>query len=247
MPKAIKYLISMKRLPILIVMVAAGIFLAFQTMGTSTTNPPSKYEKILQIVGEILLQGHYSPKDINDDFSRKVYTKYFEELDPDKNMFLEQDLKSLEKYSNKIDDEIKGAPVQFFMEAGKLFNQRATEASLFYTDILSKPFEFTSNESVITDPKRNNFAKSDADRKEKWRKYLKYLVLQRYADLQDARENNKGKEGFVVKTDAELEKESREKVKQSMDRTFERYRLKFNDDEKFSVYVNTITSDGSLY
>src|SRR5688572_11209565 len=150
MPKALKYLISMKRLPILIVMVAAGIFLAFQTMGTSTTNPPSKYEKILQIVGEILLQGHYSPKDINDDFSKKVYSKYFEELDPDKNMFLQQDITSLERYSTKIDDEIKGAPVQFFMEAGKLFNQRATEASAFYTDILSKPFEFTSNEVVVT-------------------------------------------------------------------------------------------------
>src|SRR5256885_17193108 len=110
MPKAIKYLISMKRLPILLVMLAAGIFLAFQTMGkTSKNNPPSKYEKILQIVGEILTQGHYSPKDINDDFSRKVYNKYFEELDPEKDIFLKEDLVALQGYSTKIDDEIKGA------------------------------------------------------------------------------------------------------------------------------------------
>ncbi|HEV7621293.1 MAG TPA: tail-specific protease, partial [Flavisolibacter sp.] len=75
----------MKRLPILIVMLAAGIFLAFKTMGkTSKIDPPTKYEKILQIVGEILTQGHYSPKDINDDFSKKVFNKYFEELDPEK-------------------------------------------------------------------------------------------------------------------------------------------------------------------
>src|SRR3954465_9890610 len=98
MLKAIKYLISMKRLPLLIVMVLAGIFLAFNTMGTSNkSNPPSKYEKILQVVGEILTQGHYSPKDINDDFSKKVYAKYFEELDPDKNLFLQEDLKALNK------------------------------------------------------------------------------------------------------------------------------------------------------
>ena len=75
MPTAIKYLFNMKRLPVLIVMVMAGIFLAFQTTGTGNTNPPSKYEKILQIVGEILKQGHYSPKDINDEFSKKVYDK----------------------------------------------------------------------------------------------------------------------------------------------------------------------------
>lgn len=243
MPKALKYLISMKRLPLLLVMLVAGIFLAFQTMGkTNKTNPPSKYEKILQIVGEILTQGHYSPKDINDDFSKKVYNKYFEDLDPDKDIFLQQDLVALNGYSTKIDDEIKGAPVQFFLEAGKLFDKRTEEAAAFYKDILSKPFDFTINESIVTDPKKLNFPASDAERKDMWRKHLKYLVLQRYAELQEARESNKGKEGFVVKTDAELEKEARDKVKTVMDRTFERYHLKFNDDDKFNVFVNTITS-----
>src|SRR6478609_6945884 len=106
MLKAIKYLISMKRLPVLIVMLIAGIFLAFQTTGTSNKkNPPSRYEKILQIVGEILTQGHYSPKDINDDFSKKVFTRYFEDVDPDKTIFLKEDLQALKKYETRIDDE----------------------------------------------------------------------------------------------------------------------------------------------
>ncbi len=66
--------------------------------------------------------------------------------------------------------------------------------------------------------------------------------MERYADLLDIREKNKGKEGFVVKTDAELEKEAREKVKKITDRLFERFRLKFNDDDKFNVFVNAITN-----
>ena len=44
------------------------------------------------------------------------------------------------------------------------------------------------------------------------------MVLERYADLLETREKNKGTEGFVVKTDAELEKEARESIK-IMDRT----------------------------
>lgn len=236
-------MLDMKRLPILVVMLIAGIFLAFKTMGTTHNSiPPSKYEKILQIVGEILTQGHYSPKDINDDFSKKVYNKYFEELDPDKNIFMQSDLVALDKYSTKLDDEIKGAPVQFFLEAGKLFNKRAEEAAAIYKDVLSKPFDFSVDESIVTDPKKTTFAASPAERREEWRKRLKYLTLQRFVDLQEARQSNKGKEGFVVKTDAQLEKEARDKVKTAMDRIFERYRLKFNDDEKFSAYVNTITS-----
>src|SRR5215203_3612854 len=243
MPKAIKYMLDMKRLPILIVMVIAGVFLAFNTMGTTNTKiPPSKYEKILQIVGEILAQGHYSPKDINDEFSKKVFYKYFEELDPDKNIFMQSDIASLDKYSTKVDDEIKGAPVQFFLEASKIFNKRAEESSAIYKEILSTPFDFTANESIVTDSKKISFVSSQADRREQWRKRLKYLTLQRFVDLQEARESNKGKEGFITKTDAELEKEARDKVRIAMDRIFERYRLKFNDDDKFSVYVNTITS-----
>ena len=247
MPKAIKYLISMKRLPIVIAMVVAGVFLAFNTMGKSNTPPPTKYEKILQIVGEYLKQGHFSPKDINDDFSKKVYNKYFEELDQDKDIFLQQDLVALNQYSTKIDYEIRGAPVQFFLEAGKLFNKRVEETSQIYKDILSKPFDFTVNESVVTDPDKINFPSSEAERKEVWRKRLKYLTLQRYSDLLDAKESNKGKQGFVVKTDQALEQEAREKVKASMDRTFERYRLKFDDDEKFSVFVNVITGMMDLH
>lgn len=232
----------MKRLPLVVAMLIAGIFLAFQTMGTSNSNPPSKYEKILQIVGEILAQGHYSPKEINDEFSKKVYTKYFEELDSDKNIFLKEDLATLNSFSTKIDDEIKGAPVQFFLEVGKIFNKRTTEAAAIYQEILAQPFSFTTRESIIMDSKKTDFAANAAERKEKWRKYLKYMTLQRYVELLENRESNKGKEGFVAKTDAELEKEAREKVKVAMDRIFERYRLKHDDDEKFSVYVNTITS-----
>lgn len=248
MPKAIKYLTSMKRLPIVIAMVIAGVFLAFNTMGKSNTPPPTKYEKILQMVGEYLKQGHFSPKAIDDDFSQKVYNKYFEDLDQDKDIFLQQDLTALNQYSTKIDDEINGkAPVQFFIEAGKLFDKRAEEAALIYKDILSKPFDFTINETVTTDPKKINFPSSDAERREVWRKRLKYLTLQRYTDLLDAKESNKGKAGFTVKTDKELEKEAREKVKAQMDRTFEHYRTKLDEDEKFSLFVNTITSEMDPY
>jgi carboxyl-terminal processing protease len=247
MPKAIKYLINMKRLPIVIAMVIAGVFLAFNTMGKSNTPPPGKYEKILQMVGEYLRQGHFSPKDMNDELSKKIYQKYFEELDQDKNIFLQQDIAALQQYSTKIDDEVKGAPVQFFLEAGKLFNKRVEETSGIYKEILSKPFDFTVNESVVTDPDKINFPSTEAERKEVWRKRLKYLALQRYTDLVDAREANKGKEGFTVKTDQQLEQEARSKVKASMDRTFERYKLKFDDDEKFSVFVNTITGMMDLH
>ncbi len=233
----------MKRLPIVILMIIAGSFLAFQTMGTGTKNPPNKYEEILRLVGQMLVQAHFSPQDINDDFSKKIFKMYITDLDPEKNMFLAGDIETLQKrYSTKLDEEIKGAPVEFFLAAGKIFNTRMEEASMITDELLSKPFDFTKDEEVILDGEQLDHPASTDEVKERWRKKIKFLTLERYADLLDIREKNKGKEGFVAKTDAALEKEAREKVKKITDRLFERFRLKFNDDDKFNLFVNAITN-----
>jgi carboxyl-terminal processing protease len=243
MPKALKYMLSMKRLPLLLLMVASALFLTFRTLGTTTkTEPPGKYERILQSVGQMLMQGHYNPKDINDEFSKKVFKKFFEDLNPERDVLLKQDIESLSRFQTKIDDEIKGAPVEFFLEAGKIFNKRLDEASKTYKELLSKPFDFTANEYIITDPKKLDFAATEEERKEKWRKRLKYMTLDRFVDLQNTQEKDKGKAGATTKSNVELEKEAREKVLKAMDRIFDRYRYKVNDDDRFAIYVNAITN-----
>src|SRR5690606_10572755 len=109
-------------------------------------------------------------------------------------------------------------------------------------DILSKPFDFTINEEVDLDSDRIDFAATKAEHNEMWRKYLKYLTLERYVDMVNTREKNKDNKDFEKKTDAELEKEARDKVVTIMERTFDRYKFKFNEEEKFNLYVNTITT-----
>lgn len=240
MPQALKYLTNMKRLPLVLLMLAAGIFLAFRTLGTTgEADPPSKYERILQSIGEMLAQGHYQPKAIDDKFSKQVFQKYFEELDPEKNILMQEDVDALRRFESKLDDEIKGAPVSFFLEVSKVFNKRIGEAEQITKDLLAKPFDFTKDESIVTDTKKLNFPSTQAQRVDSWRKRLKYMTLERYVELQDARD--KAKDSTAKKTNAQLEQEARDKVVRAMNRTFERYRYKFNDDDKFAVYVNTVT------
>jgi carboxyl-terminal processing protease len=66
-------------------------------------------------------------------------------------------------------------------------------------------------------------------------------VLERYADLVDAQQANKGKEGFVAKTNEQLEKDARDRASKIMERYFERLKLKMSDDDRFNILVNTIT------
>jgi carboxyl-terminal processing protease len=191
----------------------------------------------------MLEQAHYSPKAIDDEFSKEIFKKYMNDLDPDKNIFLQADFDALKKYETKIDDEIKGdAPVEFFLAAGQIFNKRIEEAAKIYSGILDQPFSFTTDETINLDSDKLKVAATDADLKEAWRKRLKYMTLDRYAESIDLREKNKGKEGFVVKTNEQLEQEAREKVKRVMDRTFDHFRHKFSDDDKFNIFVNDITT-----
>jgi carboxyl-terminal processing protease len=242
MLKAFKYLTNMKRLPIVLLFCAAGSFLAFRSLEKTNPNPPGKYEKILKLVGEMLVQGHFSPQDINDDFSKKVFKKFLDDLDGEKTFLLQSDADALKKFETKLDDELKGSQVEYFLAAGNAFTKRLDEASKIYNEILSKPFEFNIDENVVLDGEKIKYAANEAEVKDRWRKKLKYMTLERYVDLLDNREKNKGVEGFVVKSDEDLEKEARERVKKIMDRSFDRYRLKFTDDDKFSLYVNAVTT-----
>ena len=245
MSETFKYLLNMKRLPFVILMIVAASFLAFKTMGNGTknsSNPPTKYEQILKLVGEMLKQAHYSPQDINDNFSKKIFKKFITDINVEKNIFLQSDIEVLKKFETTIDDEIKGAPVEFFLAAGKSFNTRMEEVATISNEILSKPFNFSVNESVLFDADKLDYPVTVEERKDRWRKKLKYMTLERYVDLLEVKEKNKGKEGFVVKSDTELEKEAREKVQKIMDRTFDRYRLKSSDDDKFNIFVNAITT-----
>jgi len=246
MQKIIQFMFSRRSLPVLLTVLVAGVFIAFRSLGTGNTgnidNPPTRYEKILHNVGEMLTEIHYSPKDINDKFSKEVFKKFLgSSVDQDKAIFLQSDINELRKYETKIDDEILGGPVAFVPAASDLFKKRLPEVEKLYKEILAQPFDFTKDETFVADPEKRDFPANEADRKKFWELRLKYLVLDRYVDMQDAQEKNKGKQGAVTKSNEELEKDARDRVLKAMDRTFDNYRIKLTENELFSRYVNTIT------
>ncbi|NII28982.1 carboxy terminal-processing peptidase [Pseudoflavitalea sp. X16] len=238
-------MVKRKNLPVVLIILGAGLFLAFRTLGLGGGDKPpaTKYEKILHNVGEMLSEIHYSPKKIDDNFSREVFKKFLVNryVDENKNILLQSDVQRLKKYETKIDNELLGEPVQFVPEVSEIVKKRILETEQIYKEVLSKPFDFTKEETANFNTDEIDFPKNEAERKEVWRKRLKSLTLDRYADLLDARERNKGKDSVKVKTDAELEKEARDRVMKIMDRIYERLKVKINDDDRFNEYVKTIT------
>lgn len=235
-------MMSKKFIPVLLVLTAASLFLAFQTQGRSDKdNPKSKYIRILRNVGVLLEQGHYSPKKIDDNFSKEVLKKFIADLDNDRNIFLQGDIDELKKFDGKIDDEIHGAELLSFYSINEVYLKRLNETSVLYKDILAKPFDFSKEENVQLDREKLTNPKNEAERKEIWRKRLKYMTLSRYADLQESREKNKDKEDFKYKADSTLEREARDAVRKQIERFFTTKKTRETSDENFSTFVNAIT------
>ncbi len=224
-------------IPVILIVISGGV-LAFSKL-SKADDPPGRYEIIMNLVGQILKEGHYQPKPIDDAFSKEVFTKYLKDLDTEKKFFLKTDVNKLNALSTHIDDELQGAPLDCFNSINIIIKQRLGEAALIYPEILAKPFDFNTEEKVVLDPDKMDFPADEAARKEAWRKVLKYRTLEKLTELQELRDKEKSAK---PKTDAELEAEARSKVKQLYDRYFDRLKTKQDDNARFSMYVNAITT-----
>lgn len=230
---------SKKSLPLVLVFLVAGFLFTFNSSGIG--NPPDRYELILQQVTDMLEVAHFSPKKIDDEFSKNIFNKYLEAIDPDKSILLASDVQSLKRFETTIDDEMHGAKIQFFHAVEALYMKRVNELNTLYPGWLSMPFQFHLDESIVLDPEKLIYPKNEQARKEAWRKRIKFLTLEKYADLLDARDKLT-KSDTAYKSDATLEKEAREKVKKLVTRNFERMVSKTKPDDRFDMFINVITN-----
>ncbi len=241
MQKFIQFMKSTKGLLLSAIILFAVLFFAF-TKNTGHENKlVNQKQKLLTTIGALLEEQHYSPKNINDAFSKQVFKKYLEDLDADKTLFLQSDINSLKKYETNIDDEIHGADIKFEPAVKQVYDKRITEVMNLYKEILSKPFDFTTDESIVLDADKLTYPSDEKDWKDRWRKKLKYYTLERYSDLLELKEKNK-LDTSVNKSDAQLEKEAREKILKIVDRTYTRNKITNTEDELFNKFVNTITN-----
>lgn len=235
---------SRKGVVLLAIVLFGGLFFAFKNSGFGGSDILlTQRQRLLAAVGTALEEQHYSPKKIDDDFSSQVFTKFLNEMDGDKSHFLQSDIDQFKKYKLKLDDEIHGdAPIEFVPAVSAVFDQRIKDVMQLYKEILSRPFDFSKEETAVMDGAKLNYVATAAERAERWRKKLKYYTLERYVDLLDQKEKNKGKKDFVVKADSTLEREAREKVLKVMDDTYERIQKTYKEDDRFNSYMNVITN-----
>jgi len=224
---------------ILVITALSAILWGF--IPTEKKADPEKDKLLLELLTMVLERGHYSPVAIDDAFSKKVYAKYLEGIDPTKRFFLQSDIEEFSKFELQIDDMIKRKDLTFFNLTNSRLLQRMQESRDIYEQVLASPFDFTSNENINVDYEKLPYAKSKKELMDRWRKQLKLQALSSITDKQKLEEDKKAKDAaYTVKSLEKIEKEVRENNLKSLDEYFDFIQKELTRNDWFSIYLNAI-------
>lgn len=231
----------MKRNYKVILVITALSAVLWSFIPSEKKSDPEKDKLLLELLTMVLERGHYSPVAIDDAFSKKVYAKYLENIDPSKRFFLQSDIEEFNKYETKIDDMIKNKDLTFFNLTNSRLLQRMQECRDIYDDVLEKPFDFDAQESINVDYEKLPYAKNKRELADRWRKQLKLQALSSITDKQKLEDDKKEKDAkYVVKSFETIEKEVRENSLKSLNEYFDFIQKELTRNDWFSIYLNSI-------
>lgn len=231
----------MKRNYKVIIVITALSAVLWSFIPSEKKSDPEKDKLLLELLTMVLERGHYSPVAIDDAFSKKVYAKYLDNIDPTKRFFLQSDIEEFSKYETKIDDMIKNKDLTFFNLTNSRLLQRMQECRAIYDDVLDNPFDFNTNENINVDYEKLPYAKNKKELVDRWRKQLKLQALSSITDKQKLEDDKKEKDAkYAVKSFETIEKEVRESSLKSLNEYFDFIQKELTRNDWFSIYLNAI-------
>jgi carboxyl-terminal processing protease len=138
--------------------------------------------------GALLGHEHVRAKSIDDSVSREAFHGFIDELDVGKLFLLEGDVQKLARYETDMDDELRAGDLVLGRKATALLAARRKIVADTVARILASPLDFSTKETIETDPKKRAFCKTEEELAARWRGVLKLQVLERTQELEDTLE-----------------------------------------------------------
>jgi len=233
-----------------VLLLAVFVAIASCSFTTKKFDNPEKDKLLIDLITYVLEKGHYSPKDINDAFSKNIYRNFIAGVDPLKRYFLMSDIEEFKRYETSIDDQIKIKDVTFFNLVYSRLSQRIAEIEKMYPTILEQSFDYKMDEELNVDYDKIAYAKDKKALKNRWRKQLKFSTISNYYDLieengtvlNDVSKKEQNEDDQKPKTISEIELEARENTKNSMSEYFD-FVNDLESKDYFAIFLNVIVEE----
>ena len=176
-------------------------------VASAKTPPPDPREQVLATtVVHLLEEDHLLHKRIDDTVSREAFATYLERLDGEKMYLLASDKDELARYADKIDDELHAGSLDLAHLGEKMFVARVDVVEKVVASLLAAPIQVQADETIETDPKKIDWARSEDELRDRWRKRLELEVLERVSQMETRLEKREKDKAAALKDKAEADK-----------------------------------------
>ncbi|TWT58502.1 Tail-specific protease precursor [Thalassoglobus neptunius] len=187
-------------------MVVLGISTYFAQQ-LSSADPADAETAIL--VSKMIPKYHLNRQEINDDVSKTLIDRFIKDLDPLKLYFLESDIEHFQKHRTTLDDEIKAGNVEFAYEVFNTYKERLARQMEVANQWVEKEHDFSINEEIETDEDKLTWAKTTDELDDRWRRRVKYELLQFKLADEESKEDGDDEESETLDPKERLHKRYR--------------------------------------
>jgi carboxyl-terminal processing protease len=160
---------------------AAGLGLA-PTSARAEPTPTRNDRLVCQFVCEYLKRGHLNTPEIGDELSKRMFKRFLKDIDPGKLYFTKSDVDEFKKDETELDDMVLKGDLTFPYKVYQKYLERLTERQKLIEEFVKADHDFTVKEALNTDYDALDYAKTDEEMRERWRKRIKFdLLLERIA------------------------------------------------------------------
>ncbi len=150
----------------------------FSATLNSALEPEYRFGIISRIVCAVLASEHFNRQPDIKVLSEELFNEYLKTLDPNHLYFTQKDVDEFKKeISGDLYTNLSRGDVTFAFVAYNRLLDKVHERDKYSKNLINKGFDFTQDEDFMFDRANANWAQSEADLDEVWKKKLKNDIL----------------------------------------------------------------------
>ncbi|NBC47589.1 MAG: tail-specific protease [Gammaproteobacteria bacterium] len=163
----------------LLVPLASGALAKTQEVGLAELFPDERQARTMVVINKVLERFHYRDFELTDAFAEQVIDNYFEDLDPGRLFFLKRDVDRFARSAPRLDDDVARGKLDTAFDVFRVYRMRVDARIDHALSLLEEPFDFSRDESYLFNREEADWATTEVELNEVWRKRVKndYLLL----------------------------------------------------------------------
>lgn len=136
-------------------------------------SPQRPQPQIAALSARLLGQYHYKPQALDDQLSEKIFSRYLDQIDPERYFFTQDDVTRLSTYRQQLDDAILRQNLSAPFEMFNLYRTRALARFELARTLLQQPIDFSLRDSIQISRDKEAWPANEGEIRELWRKRVK--------------------------------------------------------------------------